>query len=54
LRRHSKQDGQRVEALVQLDRQLGDRRFGLPKDVFCLVDVELGGGAALIFRPRDL
>jgi len=54
LRRHAEQHGQGVKTLVQLDRQLRNRRFGLREDVFRLVDVELGCGAALIFRPRDL
>ena len=39
--------------MIQLDRQLRNSRFGLRKDVLRLVYVELGCGAALIFRCRD-
>src|SRR5947207_6434491 len=53
LRRRAEQDGQCVEALVQLDRQLRDSRFGLPENVCSLVNVELGRGAALKLGLRD-
>src|SRR5262249_50171482 len=53
LRRHAKQHPQRVQPLLQLDPQLWDRRFCRAENVLCLVDVELGGGSAVIFRLSD-
>ena len=42
-----------LKPLFQLVRQLWDRRLGLPKNVFRLIDVELGRGAAVVFAPAQ-
>ena len=54
MRRHSQQNPQRVEPLVELGLQLRDRRLGLAEDILRLIDGKLACGAAAEPRLGDL
>ena len=53
-RRQAEQHAQRVERLLKLDLELGDRRFGVGKERRRLLHVELRRPAGLEAHARDL